>query len=74
MNPIQDRTSDEGGGRRMPESTHLCPSDGGRLGAPQPTNLEERKSPLSTQITMQVGTASPLPFKFFLLFGFVWVI
>lgn len=41
----------------MPESTHLCPSDGGRLGAPQPTNLEERKSPLSTQITMQGSDA-----------------
>ena len=29
--------------------------EGARLGAPHPTSLEERKSPLSAQITMQVS-------------------
>ena len=47
-----------GGGRSdgMPESTHIAPGEGvnARLGAPQPTSLEERKSPLSSTVTMQV--------------------
>jgi len=37
----------------MPESTHPVEGVGSRLGAPQPTSLEERKSPLAPTITMQ---------------------
>ena len=43
-------------GRSMPESTHISPGEGVnlRLGAPQPTSLEERKSPLASTVIMQV--------------------
>ncbi len=43
-------------GATMPESTHISPGEGvnARLGAPQPTSLEERKSPLESTMIMQV--------------------
>ena len=36
--------------------------EGARLGAPHPTNLEERKSPLAAQITMQVSLMMTIVF------------
>ncbi|XP_023346431.1 transcriptional enhancer factor TEF-1 [Eurytemora carolleeae] len=43
----------------MPESTHISPGEGvnARLGAPQPTSLEERKSPLESTMIMQGADA-----------------
>ena len=41
----------------MPESTHISPGEGvnARLNAPQPTSLEERKSPLESTMILQVS-------------------
>ena len=53
---VQESNIKKGGVVRMLESGGGAPGgEGARLGAPHPTSLEERKSPLSAQITMQVS-------------------
>lgn len=59
----------------MPESTHQVEGVVSRLAppAPQPTSLEERKSPLAPTITMQVKLPST-NMKFYLIIGQSYII